>query len=170
MALPITKFLNDIREGFENMKTFRSTIVEYFSLKNQMLLELSDDWASGTKTVPGVSKYETIEVFPYADTYGSIICKRTLNGRFAGGGIVADISSSMISLEISFNVSGDALTLIRCRYSAVNGSGNVTAAQIRKIKGAEPKLPDTLKNIIGGGYYIDSLLHFLERRCSHVCN
>ena len=152
MALPITKFLNDIREGFENMKTFRSAIVEYFSLKNQMLLELSSNWTSGTKTVPNVSKYETIEIFPYA-TVGGVLCRLEPDGVYRGSGWVQGVSTAFVQFEFAFTVSGDDLTVSQCRYGGRSGTTIWTpeTAMVRRIRGVEPKLPDALKNIIGGG-------------------
>lgn len=167
MALPITKFLDDIREGFENMKIFKSAIVEYFSLKNQMLLELSSDWTSGTKTVPNISKYETIEVFPYASLNG-VICNLSPDGVFRGVGGVAGASSLTVMFEFIFNISGDDLTISRNMFSYVAGSNGTNTAQIRRIRGVEPKLPDTLKNILGGGV-LHSLLAVLPRKEVQLC-
>ena len=169
MALPITKFLEDMRKAVANFKAIHEAIFEYFALKNKMLIELDSDWKSGTKTVPNVSKYESIEVFPYA-TLGGVLCRLDSDGKFRGSGWVQGVSTAFVQYEFAFSVSGNNLTISQCRYGGRSGTTIWTpeTSTVRRIKGIDPKLPDALKNIIGGGYYIDSLLHFLERRCNYV--
>ncbi|MDO5415232.1 MAG: hypothetical protein Q4F78_07180 [Bacillota bacterium] len=163
MALPITKFLEDVREAVANFKAIHEAIFEYFTLKNKMLLTLSSNWTSGTKTVTDISKYETIEVFPY-DTFGGIICRLEPDDYFRGSGFVQGVSTAFVHFEFSFTVSGDALTVKTCRYGGRSGTTIWTpeTAFIKRIKGVEPKLPDALKNIIGGGYFLTILRRLLR--------
>ena len=169
MALPITKFLKDMREAVANFKAIHEAIFEYFALKNKMLIELDSDWKSGTKTVPNVSKYETIEVFPHSNL-GGILCRLDPSGTFRCSGFSQGVSSAFVHYEFAFTVSGDKLTVVQCRYGGRSGTTIWTpeTATIRRIRGVEPKLPDALKNIIGGGV-LHRILTVLPRKEVQTC-
>lgn len=151
MQKKLDGMLDDIRRFCGETKTILDAIKEYFALKNKMLLTLSSDWTSGTRTVPNVSKYLTIEVYPYA-TLGGVICRLEPDGTYRGSGFVQGASSQFALFEYNFSISGNALTIKQCRFGGFGASGiwDPETAFIRRIKGIEPKLPTALQNLIGG--------------------
>ena len=142
----------NLDEMLDDIRRFCGAIKDYFALKNKTLLTLSSQWQSGAKTVPNVSKYETIEVFPYT-TLGGVICRLEPDGTYRGSGGVQGASERFVYYEFHFNVSGDELTIKTCRYTGFSNAGiwATSAGQIYRIRGIEPKLPTALQNLIGGG-------------------
>lgn len=168
MALPITKFLEDVREAVANFKAIHEAIFEYFALKNKVLWEGS--WSSGKQTVKDINKYQTLQVWTGLGYHCGMVFRR--DNSFRGSAVVG-YPTWTATQSLLITIDGDVATMAENYTLSHNGSGSHGAVgsnsySITKVVGVDPIVPDALKNIIGGGYYIASLLHFLERRCSHV--
>lgn len=141
------------KKGFEDIAEFVKALKEYLSLKNKVLFNDNNDWKTGSKTIKNLYKYRTFLIYPYASLSG-ILCE--WDGDYIrGAGIVSGVSSAnnIVSFEYGVRVSGDVATITRCQYIShtvgTNHGGDV--AQIRRIVGVEPVIPESLKNYLGGG-------------------
>lgn len=143
---------------FKSEREALRAILEYFSLKNKVLWESSTEWQSGTKTIPGISKYKTILVYPWLDRHG-IELERYNDTTFMGEGMIAKVSSDHLHTSAGYIIyvnENDAASISYEVYMHHAGGSNHQSygtAWIRKIVGKEPILPDALKNIIGGGLW-----------------
>lgn len=63
MALSMIKSLKDTAG-------FVKALIEYLSLKNKELYSNSSGWKTGSKTIPGISKYKTVRVYFWSTTNG----------------------------------------------------------------------------------------------------
>ena len=63
MALSMIKSLKDTAG-------FVKALIEYLSLKNKVLYSDTTGWKTGSKTIPGISKYKTVRVYFWNTTNG----------------------------------------------------------------------------------------------------
>lgn len=146
----------EIKQCLTDIRDFCSAVLEYFSLKNQVLWESTSDWTSGSKTINNLEKYKTFRIYPYATLTG-VLCEWDISV-IRGANIIEEASATTtvnVAFEYALTVSGYTATISKAQYVMHNGSSQPSGTcAIRKIVGVEPAIPDALKKYIGGGYCI----------------
>lgn len=146
----------EIKQCLTDIRDFCGAVLEYFSLKNQVLWTGSSSWISGSITVPGISKYQTIQVGVGLANHSGMLYKR--NGAFRGG-VVIGYPAWQATQSFVLTLSDDTLTMTDNVMLAHNQSSNHAATKdkvygIAEIVGIDPIIPDALNKYIGGGYCI----------------
>lgn len=130
-------------------------IYEYFRLKDKVLWTGS---ASGgqTITVPDIGKYNSISMFI---NNIQVLCQETAGNQFYGSVINSseDAREFYARTVYAKRISDDSIKIIIATQSGVNISVG-SQVTIAKIIGVNPKLPETLQNIVGGATLYRSLL------------
>ena len=147
--LGVIKALTDVGNYIKELKT-------YFGLKNQTLF--TGTWITGTKTIPNISKYQTVKVYTW-EGYNGVLLERVSNTRIRGEGMVQGISSIPVHTSVGINLlcDSDQVTLQLSEYMHHSGNSNHGGAAtigIVKIVGVEPIIPDSLAEYIRGGYCV----------------
>lgn len=156
-----------IRELFRQTGDSIQAILDYFRLKNKVLWE-GAAWTSGTKTIPGISKYQRIKVYPWANLEG-VELERVGGANFKGQGFIQGVSSSKAyrtEMACALSLNGDMAAIVQADFVQHIGGGTHGALSnmgFLKITGTEPLLPDSLKKIAGGGV-VHRLLSLLDCR------
>lgn len=153
MALSMIKSLKDTAE-------FTKALIEYLSPKNKVLFDSSTPWNSGTKTIKDISKYNLIQFDLELGGVSGIAIRRS--DTVFTGTVNANYPSWMGVTAFLMSLNGDSCKL---DWGWVNvntpGAPNITYG-IKRIVGIEPIIPESLSNIIGGGY---CLTRFLREGC-----
>ena len=150
MALSMIKSLKDTAG-------FTKALIEYLSLKNKVLYSGTTEWKTGSKTISGISKYNSIKVYLW-NGYNGIELER-IGTTFQGDGMVANVSSgshSDIAMTLNFN-NKDLVTIGANSVLHHQSAGNHPKAidgWVLKIVGVEPIIPDALAEYIRGGYCV----------------
>lgn len=135
-------------------------IFDYFKKKNKILFDSSTSWDSGTKTIKDISKYNLIQVDLDLGGVSGIAIRRS--DTVFTGTVNANYPSWMGVTAFLMSLNGDSCKL---DWGWVNvntpGAPNTTYG-IKRIVGIEPIIPESLSNIIGGGY---CLTRFLREGC-----
>lgn len=155
MALSMIKSLKDTAG-------FVKALIEYLSLKNKELYSNSSGWKTGSKTIPGISKYKTVRVYFWSTTNG-VLAER-LNDtdesfQMRGASMMQGVSSNAQHTSGSVNLfcKGDSVEINLGTYMHHSGNSNHGGAAtigIVKIVGVEPIIPDALAEYIRGGYCV----------------
>lgn len=149
IAIPIIKQAKIIR-----------SLLEYLSLKNKVLWE-GTEWKSGSKTIDGIGKYQTVMVFTALSVGTALLMRR---GNSLYGATPISYPAWMATAQFEITLNGDTATMTTARYLghyANDSHGAITTTGILKIIGIDPILPDSLQefvNPIGGGYCLSRLL------------
>lgn len=149
IAIPIIKQAKIIR-----------ALLEYLSLKNKVLWE-GTEWKSGSKTIDGIGKYQTVMVFTALSVGTALLMRR---GNSLYGATPISYPAWMATAQFEITLNGDTATMTTARYLghyANDSHGAITTTGILKIIGIDPILPDSLQefvNPIGGGYCLSRLL------------
>lgn len=149
IAIPIIKQAKIIR-----------SLLEYLSLKNKVLWE-GTEWKSGSKTIDGIGKYQTVMVFTALSVGTALLMRR---GNSLYGATPISYLAWMATAQFEITLNGDTATMTTARYLghyANDSHGAITTTGILKIIGIDPILPDSLQefvNPIGGGYCLSRLL------------
>ena len=156
MALSMIKSLKDTAE-------FTKALIEYLSLKNKVLYSGTAEWKTGSKTIPGISKYNTVKVYLW-NGYGGVELER-VGTSFQGDGMVANVSSgSHTDVAVILNFTDKDLVTIGANsvlhHQGAGSHVKFIDGWVLKIVGIEPIIPDALKTIGGG------VLRNLARRWS----
>lgn len=149
MALSMIKSLKDTAE-------FTKALIEYLSLKNKVLYSGTAEWKTGSKTIPGISKYNTVKVYLW-NVYGGVELER-VGTSFQGDGMVANVSSgSHTDVAVILNFTDKDLVTIGANsvlhHQSAGSHVKSIDGWVLKIVGIEPIIPDALKTI-GGGYCV----------------
>lgn len=160
----------EIKQCLTDIRDFCSAVKEYFALKNKVLWTGSSSWISGSITVPGISKYQTIQVGVGLANHSGMLYKR--NGAFRGG-VVIGYPAWQATQSFVLTLSGDTLTMTDNVMLAHNQSSNHAATKdkvygIAEIVGIDPIIPDALKKYIGGGYCIREIGGVLYEIAHHL--
>lgn len=163
MALSMEKVIQDTAG-------FAKALIEYLGLKNKELYSNSSGWKTGSKTIPGISKYKTVRVYFWSTTNG-VLAER-LNDteesfQMRGASMMQGVSNNTQHTSGSVNLfcKGDLVEVYLETYMHHSGNSNHGGAAtigIVKIVGVEPLIPDALAEYIRGGYRIAS------RGCRHA--
>ena len=135
-------------------------LLEYLSLKNKVLWE-GTEWKSGSKTIDGIGKYQTVMVFTALSVGTALLMRR---GNSLYGATPISYPAWMATAQFEITLNGDTATMTTARYLghyANDSHGAITTTGILKIIGIDPILPDSLQefvNPIGGGYCLSRLL------------
>lgn len=158
MALSIEKVVQDTAG-------FVKALIEYLNLKNKELYSDSSGWKTGSKTIPGISKYKTVRVYFWSTTNG-VLAER-LNDtdesfQMRGASMMQGVSNNTQHTSGSVNLfcKGDSVEVYLETYMHHSGNSNHGGAAtigIVKIVGVEPLIPDALAEYIRGGYCIAQL-------------
>ena len=151
MALSMIKSLKDIAG-------FTRALIEYLSLKNKELYSGTAEWKSGSKTIPGISKYQKVKVYLWDDLNG-IELERVSDTRLRGEGMVQGVSSATVHTSIGIDLicDGDKVTFNYgnlIHHPAGGSHGSAVAGWVKRIVGTEPIIPDALAEYIRGGYCV----------------
>lgn len=142
IAIPIIKQAKIIR-----------SLLEYLSLKNKVLWE-GTEWKSGSKTIDGIGKYQTVMVFTALSVGTALLMRR---GNSLYGATPISYPAWMATAQFEITLNGDTATMTTARYLghyANDSHGAITTTGILKIIGIDPILPGSLQefvNSIGGG-------------------
>lgn len=144
------------REAGNSITTLNRNIqamFEYFQLKNKVLWSSSTSWASGTKTIPDISKYQTIQVGVGLGSHEGMLYR---HGESFRGSAVIGYDTWMATQSFVLTLNGDSVTISENQMVGHNGSGNHDAMKnkyygISQLTGIDPIIPDNLLEIIGGG-------------------
>lgn len=135
-------------------------IFDYFEKKNKILFDSSTSWDSGTKTIKGLQDYNILQCNLDLGGVCGFAIRRHETAFF--GTANANYPAWFASSAFYITLNGNAATL---NWGWVNntqsGAPNTTYG-IKRIIGIEPIIPDSLSNIIGGGY---CLTKFLREGC-----
>ena len=150
IAIPIIKQAKIIR-----------SLLEYLSLKNKVLWE-GTEWKSGSKTIDGIGKYQTVMVFTALSVGTALLMRR---GNSLYGATPISYPAWMATAQFEITLNGDTATMTTARYLghyANDSHGAITTTGILKIIGIDPILPDSLQEFVnpigGGGYCLSRLL------------
>lgn len=138
---------------------FTKALIEYLGLKNKELYSNASGWKTGSKTIPGISKYKTVRVYFWSTTNG-VLAER-LNDteesfQMRGASMMQGVSSNTQHTSGSVNLfcKGDSVEINLGTYmhhSANSSHGGAATIGIVKIVGVEPRIPDALAEYIQGG-------------------
>lgn len=145
-----------IRELFQQTGETLQAILDYFRLKDKVLWTGME--SSGTITVPDIDKYESVAIYFWRGQYPPAICK-VMSTAVSGGGIITGITESDVvsTVAVRLGRNGNKLTILtgnnntRGLHHVSAGTHTNYSVNIRKIVGLDPVIPDSLKNLIGGG-------------------
>ena len=152
MALSMIKSLKDTAG-------FVKALIEYLSLKNKELYSNSSGWKTGSKTIPGISKYKTVRVYFWSTTNG-VLAERLDDTdesfQMRGASMMQGVSNNTQHTSGSVNLfcKGDSVEVYLETYMHHSGNSNHGGAAtigIVKIVGVEPLIPDALAEYIRGG-------------------
>lgn len=135
-------------------------LLEYLSLKNKVLWE-GTEWKSGSKTIDGIGKYQTVMVFTALSVGTALLMRR---GNSLYGATPISYPAWMATAQFEITLNGDTATMTTARYLghyANDSHRAITTTGILKIIGIDPILPGSLQefvNSIGGGYCLSRLL------------
>ena len=137
----------NIKELFQKTGESLQAIYEYFKLKDKVLWTGSAGRGQ-TISVPDVGKYNSISVL--VDGV-QILCQETAGNKFFGSVVNSSENASEFYARTVYaeRISDDSITIMIATQSGVNISAG-SQATVTKIIGIEPKLPETLQNIVGG--------------------
>ena len=120
----------------------------YLSLKNVELYSSEDLWSSGSKTIPGITNYEKIKVYPWAG-FNSIELEKVVDSSgvitYRGAGLIAKVSSAAnVHTSAGFVLSVTDGNVVEMTY--YGGLNHKTASAyheafttgIRSVVGVEP--------------------------------
>lgn len=145
MALSMEKVVRDTA-GLTN------ALVEYLSMKNKILFDSGTSWDGGTKTIKDISKYQVLQC--NLDLGGcSGIALRHHDTAFFGTAN-ANYPEWFASAAFYITLNGDAATLSWGWVSNIESKAPYATYGIKRIIGIEPIIPDSLANILGGGYSV----------------
>ena len=146
-------------------------IFDYFKLKNKVLYDNSTGFSINTKTeIPNIHKYNTFYIYENTTSHMPVFCLND-DGKFKGSGQVNDAAMKLANnsqwiLALEGVITTDYLTVTagHSMGHSVNGSHSAkhTISNIKRVIGIDPIIPDSLSNIIGGGY---CLTKFLREGC-----
>lgn len=146
-------------------------IFDYFKLKNRVLYNSSTGFSINSKTqIPNIHKYKTFYIYENTTNHMPVFCLND-NGNFKGSGQVNDTdmklsANSQWILAVEGVIITDYLTVTAGHsmgHTVNQGhSKRYTISNIKRIIGIDPIIPDSLSNIIGGGY---CLTKFLREGC-----
>ena len=149
-------------ESLKDTAGFAKALIEYLSLKNKELYSNSSGWKTGSKTIPGISKYKTVRVYFWSTTNG-VLAER-LNDtdesfQMRGASMMQGVSNNTQHTSGSVNLfcKGDSVEINLGAYMHHSGNSNHGGAAtigIVKIVGVEPIIPDALAEYIRGGYCV----------------
>lgn len=155
MALSMIKSLKDTAG-------FVKALIEYLSLKNKELYSNSSGWKTGSKTIPGISKYKTVRVYFWSTTNG-VLAERLDDTdesfQMRGASMMQGVSNNTQHTSGSVNLfcKGDSVEVYLETYmhhSENSNHGGAATIGIVKIVGVEPIIPDALAEYIRGGYCV----------------
>ena len=146
MEKEIKQYLADVRE-------FCSAVKEYFELKNKVLWESTTHWKSGSITVAGIGKYQTIQIGTALGGHDGMLYR---HGDTFKGSVTIGYPAWQATQSFVLTLDGDTLTMTDNVMLAHNQSSNHDATKdkvygILKIVGIDPIIPDALNKYIGGG-------------------
>lgn len=159
IAIPIIKQAKIIR-----------SLLEYLSLKNKVLWE-GTEWKSGSKTIDGIGKYQTVMVFTALSVGTALLMRR---GNSLYGATPISYPAWMATAQFEITLNGDTATMTTARYLghyANDSHGAITTTGILKIIGIDPILPDSLQefvNPIGGGVLLKQTFRRWCRLCAYT--
>lgn len=150
MALSMEKVVQDTAE-------FTKALIEYLSLKNKVLYSGTSEWNSGSKTIPGISKYQKVKVYLW-DGYNGVELERISDTRMRGEGMAQGVSSAPVHTSIGIDLfcDGDKVTFNYgnlIHHTASGSHSSAVTGWVKRIVGTEPIIPDVLKTL-GGGYCV----------------
>ena len=149
MEKEIKQYLADVRE-------FCGAIKEYFELKNKVLWESTTHWKSGSITVAGIGKYQTIQIGTALGGHDGMLYR---HGDTFKGSATIGYPAWQATQSFVLTIDGDTLTMTEnydLAHSQSSSHGAVGSMRygIIKIVGIDPIIPDALNKYIGGGYSI----------------
>lgn len=141
------------KKGFEDIAEFVKALKEYLSLKNKTLWESADYWKSGSKTIKGISKYQTVQVDLNLGGSSMLLNRR---GKYLIGGNAIGYPAWFATTQFTIELVGDVAYAVDSLWLAHNQNSNHekvnTTLGISRIVGVEPVIPESLRNYLGGGY------------------
>lgn len=135
-------------------------IFDYFKKKNKILFDSSTPWNSGTKTIKDISKYNLIQFDLDLGGVSGVAIRRS--DTVFTGTANANYPSWMGAAAFLISLNGDSCILDWGWVNITGGGTPSTSYGIKRIVGIEPIIPESLSNIIGGGY---CLTRFLREGC-----
>lgn len=163
MEKEIKQYLADVRE-------FCGAVKEYFELKNKVLWESTTHWKSGSITVAGIGKYQTIQIGTALGGHDGMLYR---HGDTFKGSVTIGYPAWQATQSFVLTLDGDTLTMTDNVMLAHNQSSNHDATKdkvygILKIVGIDPIIPDALNKYIGGGYCIRKIGGVLYEIAHHL--
>lgn len=143
----------EIKRLFEQAGMSLQAIFGYFRLKNKVLWSSSTEWASGTKTIKDISKYQTL-IADISLGGGQMIMYRRSDTVYWGSAVV-DYPTWFATFACTLTLSGDKATIgntywLSHNQSSSHGAVNKTSG-IKKIVGLDPIVPNNLQEIVSRG-------------------
>lgn len=163
MEKEIKQYLTDIRD-------FCSAVKEYFELKNKVLWESATHWKSGSITVAGIGKYQTIQIGTYMGGHDGMLYR---HGDTFKGSATIGYATWQATQSFVLTIDGDTLTMtenydLAHNQSSSHGAVGSMRYGIIKIVGIDPIIPDALNKYIGGGYCIRKIGGVLYEIAHHL--
>lgn len=160
----------EIKQCLTDIRDFCSAVKEYFELKNKVLWTGSSSWISGSITVAGIGKYQTIQIGTYMGGHDGMLYR---HGDTFKGSATIGYATWLATQSFVLTIDGDTLTMtenydLAHNQSSSHGVVGSMRYGIIKIVGIDPIIPDALNKYIGGGYCIRKIGGVLYEIAHHL--
>ena len=160
----------EIKQYLADVIEFCGAVKEYFELKNKVLWESTTHWKSGSITVAGIGKYQTIQIGTALGGHDGMLYR---HGDTFKGSATIGYATWQATQSFVLTIDGDTLTMtenydLAHNQSSSHGAVGSMRYGIIKIVGIDPIIPDALNKYIGGGYCIRKIGGVLYEIAHHL--